>query len=117
MDFIIQQAFEQHSFFSFFNPTSVNTLRIVSYRDSKGEIQILNSILRIGLAGSVVDNAHAGGMFVGVSKDGVLGKYVCDQYGRTQTVFNNIDFASDEFVVPFWDVIKENIKELGWVEF
>lgn len=112
-DYIIQQAFEQHSFFAFFNPSSVNTLRIVSYRDSNGIIQILNSILRIGLAGSVVDNAHAGGMFVGVSKNGVLGKYVCDQYGRTQTVFNNIDFANEEFEVPLWQSIKEKIKELA----
>lgn len=102
---IIQQAFSQHHFFNQFNPSSVNTIRIAVYRDSKGIIQPLNSILRIGKSGSVVDNAHAGGVFIGIGKDGLMGRYVCDQYGRTEKVFNDIDFSKKQFVVPYWKEI------------
>lgn len=112
-DCIVQESFQQHYFFSRYNSSSVNTLRVASYRDSEGNIQILNSILRIGLTGSVVDNAHAGGMFVGVSSDGFLGNYVCDQYGRIQSLFNGIDFSKETMEIPMWGSIKTNIKEIA----
>lgn len=110
---IIQVAFSQHSFFAKFNPTSVNSIRIVTYRDSAGVIHPLNSFLRIGASGSVVDNAHAGGMFIGVDSGGKLGKYVCDQFGRTSQVFNNIDFSKESFVVPNWKTINNKVIELS----
>ena len=110
-DCIIQEAFVQHEFFSEFNKSSVNTIRIATYRDSTGEIRYLNSFVRIGSIGSVVDNAHAGGMFVGVSPNGHLGNYVCDQYGRTKSEFNEIDFNNNVFTIPCWDNIIEKVKE------
>lgn len=112
-DCIVQEAFIQHPFFSQFNESSVNSIRMVSYRDSLGLIHVLNSFLRIGTKGSVVDNAHAGGMFVGVDNEGRLGKYVCDQYGRKQTFFNNIDFSTGSFVIPHWNSICEKVVELS----
>lgn len=112
-DSIVQEVFIQHSFFSQFNESSVNSIRIVTYRNSKGIIYVLNSFLRIGAKGNVVDNAHAGGMFVGIDKNGCLGKYVCDQFGRKQTVFNGIDFSTGKFFVPNWDLICEKVVELS----
>lgn len=111
-DCIIQQAFIQNDFFNQFNPSSVNTIRIAVYRDSKGIIHPLNSILRIGKIGSVVDNAHAGGVFIGIGKDGVLGTYVCDQFGRKSNEFNNIDFSKEVFAVPNWNEIKKYVVSL-----
>lgn len=112
-DCIIQEVFIQHSFFSQFNETSVNSIRIVTYRDSRGIIHALNSFLRIGAKGSVVDNAHAGGVFVGIDKKGCLGKYVCDQYGQKHTVFNGIDFSTGSFVIPHWNLICDKVEELS----
>ena len=111
-DCIIQQAFTQHSFFSQFNTSSVNSIRIATYRDSKGMIHPLNSFLRIGALGSVVDNAHAGGMFVGIDKDGVMGEYACDQFGRKSAIFNGIDFSKEEFQIPCWKEIQEKMVSL-----
>ncbi len=112
-DCIVQEAFIQHPFFSQFNESSVNSIRMVSYRDSLGLIHVLNSFLRIGAKGSVVDNAHAGGMFVGVDNKGRLGEYVCDQYGRKQTFFNDINFSTSSFVIPHWNSICEKVIELS----
>lgn len=60
--------------------------------------------MRIGGKGSYVDNAHAGGMFVGVKDDGTLCDFVCNQYGIKNRFFNDIDF-SNHYQIPSFDSI------------
>lgn len=60
-NYLITEFFAQSEVTSFFNVSSVNTIRIATYRDRKGMIHPLRSILRIGNKGANVDNAHAGG--------------------------------------------------------
>ena len=43
------------------NPSSVNTIRVATARDSQGKVHILGASLRAGGKGNVVDNFHAGG--------------------------------------------------------
>ena len=71
------------------NPTSVNTIRILSYRSGM-EVLIIYSVVRIGRRGSVIDNQSAGGISKTIDKDGKLGKcafggYVEDNVDRTDT--------------------------------
>ena len=107
-DFCLQEAMHQHVFMNKLCPTSVNTIRLCLYRSVKDENpRVTASIIRIGKKGAYVDNAHAGGMFVGVNvSTGELGKFVMDQYGYKKNVWNDIDFSQCTFVVPCWkDVI------------
>jgi hypothetical protein len=60
-NFIIQERIEQHEVMSKLNPTSLNTLRVLSYRDEHG-VHILYMVVRIGRAGKSVDNETAGGI-------------------------------------------------------
>lgn len=109
-DFIIQELFAQSDFMSQFNPTSLNTIRLATYRDVKtGEIHYLRSIIRMGGKGADVDNAHAGGRFIGVDDNGYLGSYVCDNVGNVSTFHNDIDFSMSKFQVPNF----ENVKNLA----
>lgn len=116
-NFVLQEAIEQHSYISQFCPTSVNTFRIAVYRSVRDEsINVLGTIMRIGKNGSVCDNAHAGGMFIGIDKvSGALNKYVCDQYGNKQNIWNGIDFSKNNFAIPSWDKIIEFSKYIGSV--
>lgn len=50
---------------------SVNTFRIITYI-WEGDIYHAPSLMRIGRGGAEVDNAHAGGIFIGVSDEGYL---------------------------------------------
>ena len=59
--FIIQERFEQHEIIANLNPTSLNTLRVMSYRRGN-EIVILYAVIRIGRINQVVDNETAGGI-------------------------------------------------------
>ena len=107
-NFIVQQYLEQSSFMAQFCPTSVNTIRIATYRSVvTNEVHVLNSIMRIGHNGEYVDNAHAGGCFIGVFQDGRLGKYLCNQYGEKFSSFNGLDFQTSDFQIPnierVWD--------------
>lgn len=113
-DFLVQECLKQSAYMSQFNPTSVNTIRIASYRDvHTGEIHILGAVLRIGGKGAFVDNACSGGSFVEVKEDGSLGKYVCTQYGQTNEIHNGINFATSTFIIPEYDKIKEFVKNIA----
>ena len=113
-DVVVQEYVEQADFMSYFNPTSVNTLRLTVYRSIKtDECHIPSAIIRIGANGSLVDNAHAGGGYVGIKvEDGTLCNKVLNQYGESQTVFNGIDFTK-EHKIPNWDKVLEFAKYIG----
>lgn len=104
-DIIMQEAVEQHADIAKFNTSSVNTLRLAVYRSIKDDqCHIIGSIMRIGTYGSIVDNAHQGGCFIGINKNGKLNHLVCNQYGQTNKTFNGIDFSKD-FYYPEWNSV------------
>lgn len=114
-DFILQEALEQHSDMSFFNPSSVNTIRIGTYRSVKDEkVYILGSLIRIGKNGEIMDNAHAGGKYVGINPEtGVVGNCAYDQYGQKTNIWNNVDFSTLHYRLPSWDKVIELAKYIG----
>lgn len=107
-DYLIQECFTQSDYIAQFNPTSVNSIRVNTYRDVKtGELHILGAVLRIGGIGSTVDNASQGGGFVGIDNNGKLGDCAYDKYGHQYRVYNDIDLSKSEFIIPNWDKVKE----------
>ena len=114
VNFIVQECVVQHEYISQFNPTSVNTLRLTLYRSVKtDECVVTSAIMRIGGKGSVVDNAHAGGGYIGINvENGKLCHKVLDQWGRSQDTFNDIDFSKD-YILPHWDNVLTFAKTIG----
>lgn len=111
-DFIMQAVLTQSQFMSRFNPTSINTLRMVTYRSVvDNSISLLWTIMRIGGLGSYVDNAHSGGVYVGVDATGKLNNYVCNQYGEVFYEHNGLNFKDTEFIVPDFEKIIDFVKE------
>lgn len=113
-NFIVQEALSQSEYISQFNPTSINTLRVATYRSVvDNQTHVCAIILRIGKNGASVDNAHAGGLFIGVSIDGMLGKYACDQYGNKYDSFNGIDFKNGNYRIPNFDKVISFAETVG----
>lgn len=107
-DFIIQECLRQSDFMSMFNATSVNTIRMLVYRSVIDDsIHIINAVIRMGGKGAFVDNAHAGGVFIGLSSEGKLGKYICSCDGDRANSHNGIDFINSDFHVPNYHRAKE----------
>jgi hypothetical protein len=112
---VIQEALVQHPFLSQFCPTSINTLRIYVYKSVvDDEIHLLNSVMRIGKNGSVVDNAHAGGVMVAIDEEtGVMAKNAIDANYNKYDEWNGISFKDNEYIVPDWDKITTFAKRVA----
>lgn len=113
-DFILQEGLIQHPYLSQFNKTSINTIRIATYRSVKdNKVHIVGVIMRIGKKGSCVDNSHAGGVAIGITKDGTLCKFAIDSEGNRYDCFNDINFRDGTFKIPEIDRILNFAKEIG----
>lgn len=93
-NWILQESVKQSEYMAQFNPSSVNTLRISTYKSVRDDkIHILSGVIRMGSKGAEVDNSHAGGRMVRFDKTGVLANYCVDQYAQRYPKHNDIDFS------------------------
>lgn len=77
-NFVIEKKIEESECLSRLNPSSCNTLRIHTWRNShKERCEFISAYARIGRVGSVKDNASAGGITCQIMPNGHLGKYAC----------------------------------------
>ena len=92
-DFVVQKRLRCHASIAGIYGGSVNTFRVITYR-WKDEIYHMPACMRVGQGGRYLDNAHAGGMFVGISDDGSLGE-------KAFTEFRNVFTAHPDTGVIF----------------
>lgn len=110
-NFQIQQRLRQHARMNLLNPTSVNTIRILTYRSGM-EILLIYSVVRIGRMGQVVDNQCAGGMSAIIGEDGKLGKYAYGGYAENQIEKTDAGTILDGFAIPSYSDAIETVKRL-----
>lgn len=70
-DFLIQECIIPHASFAKLHPSSINTIRVITYI-YEGELHHAPLSMRIGVGDSRFDNIHSGGISVGVSDSGCL---------------------------------------------
>jgi hypothetical protein len=82
--YIVQERVVQEPIVSAFNPSSVNTCRIVTFRRPwSGQVSAMCSMLRLGCGTEIVDNISSGGCCVDVAEDGRLASTgVTPDFGR-----------------------------------
>lgn len=72
-NFIVQKIIKNHPDLARFNPTSLNTCRIYTYRRvGTRDYVVLGSAIRFGGKGSFRDNACSGGGFCRINEDGFV---------------------------------------------
>ena len=109
-NFIIQKKVEQHEIMSSLNPTSLNTLRVVSYLKNN-EVFILSSIVRMGIKGSIIDNSSAGGVSCGIKPNGSLKETGFKMSGeKSDSTSTGIKFG--EIRLPFMTIVHDEVKKL-----
>ena len=64
------------------------------------KIKVAPITMRIGQGGSVVDNAHAGGIFIGVSEDGKLLKEAFTEYQKRYTIHPDTGVVFEGYQIP-----------------
>ena len=112
-NFQIQERLRQHERMNELNPTSVNTIRILTYR-SDMEILLIYSVVRIGRKGKVIDNQSAGGISAIIGEDGKLGKYAFGGYSDDKVEKTDTGTVLEGFEIPSYFKAIETVKQLHY---
>ena len=110
--FIIQSKLEQHPDIAKLNPTSVNTIRVLSYR-RENEVIILYAVIRIGREGKIIDNETAGGIKVDI--DLQTGRIKGSAFGNpTEENMPQTDsgVVLDKYLIPAFPKVLDFVKDL-----
>lgn len=107
-DLIFQEVLHQHECLAQFNPSSVNTFRLLTL-NLNGECSVLSSFLRMGAKGSFVDNlSSGGGVLVGIGPSGLVNSYgINKKYEKIFQAPSGIAFEGLQ--IPNWQSIKEKV--------
>ena len=122
-NFVIQNCIECCDEIKRLNPSSVNTFRIITYR-WKNEVYHMPAIMRIGVGRKDVDNAHAGGIFIGISDEGILRdkaftefREVYDRHPDTEIVFTNYKICGFRKCLDAANLMALQLPEVGVVNW
>lgn len=106
INFICQEAIKNHAFYRKFNESSLNTVRVFTYRSVKDEeIHVLHTILRVGLPGKVIDNQASGGFACGVTSTGLLTGFAVKKDGSVWNKVNNIVLNKEEELYEYQKIV------------
>lgn len=110
-NFSIQEFVDQHELMRRLNPSSVNTLRILTFR-SEMEILVLYSVVRIGRDGKEIDNESAGGISTKINPDGTLSKYAYGSPGIDDKVEKtDTGIILEGYKIPSYESAVEMVKK------
>ena len=112
-DFIVQKFLVQHPEMARLNPSSLNSMRLMTYRSNDGTIHFLSgkTFLRVGGKGSCKDNVSAGGGMMHVDDDGSVRDRVV-RYKSMRLSSLKSEFGIDHFKVPNFDGAIEMVMQL-----
>ncbi len=95
-DLVIEEILKSHPSYAIANPTSLNTLRIITLQ-YKETLQVISVLFRMGASGKEVDNFTQGGVACGVNPDGTCMDYGFDHFGeRYDKHPNGFEFAGHQ---------------------
>lgn len=109
-DFLLQSVIKQHKDMAALNPSSINTIRIVTYRHGM-EVDSVYTVIRIGRKGMNVDNESAGGISAIIRKDGTIGKYAYGAPGVDKIEHTDSGVLLEGYQVPSYGKAIELVKD------
>ena len=118
--FLVEEFIEQHAVMASLCPTSVNSLRMITYLDrgadaGAGRVHLLASVLKIGNGGDI-DNFSGGGMYTMVDDAGVALYPAFDGTGQTYAVHPLTGTPIVGFQVPEFPAVLEMLDRASRLE-
>lgn len=110
-NFIVQKVVHQHQRMSDLNPSSVNTIRILTYRSGM-EVLVPYTVIRIGRKGWDIDNETAGGISTRINADGTLAKYAFGAPGNDMIEKTDTGVVLEGYRIPSYEKAVETVKGL-----
>lgn len=122
-DYCIQEVVECHESLRRIYGKCVNTFRVITYRWNN-KIYSMPVILRIGQGGAIVDNAHAGGMFIAINEDGTLHKKAFTEFRKefishpdTELLFEGYKIDGFFKIIEVAKKMHSNLQKIGVVNW
>ncbi len=111
-NFIIQSKLVQHPDLAKLNPSSVNTIRVMSYRDGDSTT-ILYAVIRIGRMGKSVDNETAGGIKADIDlTTGCIKGLAFGSPTEKDMPLTDSGVVLDHYPIPSFPKVLDFVKEL-----
>jgi hypothetical protein len=106
--FLLEDRLIGHPDLAKYNPSSVNTCRVITFLNQEGEISIPVAVLRIGVKDRNTDNWHTGGLAAAIDPEtGIIGEGVLrPEFGGTRHTSHpdsGLTFTGER--VPDWEKI------------
>jgi len=112
--FLVEAFIEQHEGMATLCPTSVNSLRMITFFDGT-DVHIMEAVLRMG-NGADVDNYGRGGMYTVLDeKTGIAPYGAFDKYANTFTEHPQTGTPIVGFQVPLYDEVLATLDTVGRV--
>jgi hypothetical protein len=114
--YIIEELIKGDPELQSFNPTSINTIRVITLICADGKPKIMSAGLRMGNGNSVADNFHHGGL--GAMIDVNTGIIVTDAVDRDLNYYSSHPLTNKRingFKIPKWDEITAVVKDAAMV--
>lgn len=125
--YLLEEKLDQHPFFAHINPHTINTIRVVTFAESSGEVPIDFAALRLGRRGSTTDNWAQGGISVGIDPaTGRLGRGFTKPKlgGEWLETHPDTQVRFTDMIIPMWreilDVCRHaarvtpHVRSVGW---
>ena len=109
-DFLIEDLVHQHKDMAALNDSSVNTIRILTYRNGM-DVYVLYTVVRIGRKGQAIDNESAGGISARINPDGRLAKYAYGAPGVDKVEYTDSGVLLEGYMIPSYEKAISFVKE------
>lgn len=101
---LVEELIVQAEATAAWNASSVNTIRLCSFRVEGHGSRVSHAFIRVGRAGSVVDNGGAGGIFASIAPEtGILCTDGADESGHTYAVHPDSGKPFKGEQIPRWE--------------
>ena len=102
---IIEQLIVQDPIMSF-GTKSVNTIKVTTVTDKNGNVNVMKSMLRIGIGDSVIDNLATGGAIYDIDiEHGYVSSYGFSKYGEKLVYHPGTENVILGFKIPHWEKV------------
>ena len=112
--FLLEEVVTNHDKLKAFHPKSLNTIRMVTCIDHKGEFHIVASLLRIGSGNAVIDNAKGGGMMCPIyPENGIICGEAHDMSGHRYKRHPDSGILFVGYQIPCWNDVLAYTEKLA----
>jgi len=109
---LVEEVLVQHPEMARLYPGSVNSLRMVTYRDPDDQVHVLAAVLKVG-NGGVIDNFSNGGMYTMLDEHGRALHPASDEEGRPFAVHPITGVEITGYQVPLYDEVLQLVDRLA----